>query len=54
MSGFFEYALMALTTSRKLWVGMFVAIPTAIPDPPLTNKFGNRDGKTTGSFSVPS
>ena len=30
----------AAMTSRKLWGGMFVAIPTAIPDVPLTNRFG--------------
>ena len=29
-----------------------VAIPTAIPDVPLTSKFGNLAGSTTGSFSV--
>ena len=28
---------------------MFVAIPTAIPDEPLTSRFGNRAGSTSGS-----
>ena len=29
---------------------MFVAIPTAMPDDPLTSKFGTFDGRTEGSF----
>ena len=41
-------------TSPKLWGGMLVAIPTAIPPAPLTSKFGNCAGKTSGSFSVSS
>ena len=36
-------------TSRKLCGGMFVAIPTAIPAEPLTNRFGKRAGRTSGS-----
>jgi hypothetical protein len=28
---------------------MFVAIPTAMPEEPLTSRFGNRDGSTVGS-----
>ena len=40
--------------SPKLCGGIFVAIPTAIPVDPLTNKFGNLAGKTTGSTSSPS
>ena len=31
-----------------------VAIPTAIPDVPLTRRLGYLDGRTTGSFSVSS
>ena len=31
-----------------------VAIPTAIPDVPFTRRFGYLDGRTVGSFSVPS
>ena len=30
---------------------MFVAIPTAIPDAPFTNRFGKAAGKTSGSES---
>ena len=33
---------------------MLVAIPTAIPDEPFTNKFGYLAGNTAGSFSDPS
>src|SRR5436309_1897393 len=32
---------------------MFVAIPTAMPLEPLTRRFGNFEGRTSGSFSVP-
>ena len=44
----------AAITSRKLCGGIFVAIPTAIPVVPFTNRFGKRAGNTTGSFSVSS
>ncbi|MNO66868.1 hypothetical protein D3C76_576670 [compost metagenome] len=40
--------------SPKLCGGILVAIPTAIPDEPLTKRFGNLDGNTTGSCSSPS
>ena len=41
-------------TSPKLCGGIFVAIPTAIPVEPFTNKFGYLDGNTCGSRSEPS
>ena len=44
----------AAITSFRLWGGIFVAIPTAIPFVPLTRRFGNLDGSTSGSFSVSS
>ena len=44
----------ASMTSRRLCGGIFVAIPTAIPDVPFTRRFGNLAGSTTGSFSVSS
>ena len=44
----------ASITSPKLWGGIFVAIPTAIPEAPLTSKFGNWAGNTVGSFVVSS
>ena len=33
------------TISPKLCGGMFVAIPTAMPEAPLTRRLGMRDGK---------
>ena len=50
MSGLSMTAHMPSTTSRMLWGGMFVAIPTAIPMDPLTRRFGYREGRTVGSF----
>ena len=41
-------------TSVRLCGGMFVAIPTAIPDEPLINKFGIFVGNTSGMCSLPS
>ena len=49
ISGLSIEAMIPSMTSPKLWGGMFVAIPTAIPDEPLTRRFGNLVGKTTGS-----
>ena len=47
-------ANVASITSPMLWGGIFVAIPTAMPPAPFTNKFGNLAGKTLGSISFPS
>ena len=44
----------ASTTSPRLCGGMLVAMPTAIPEEPLTSRFGTRDGSTAGSRSLPS
>ena len=41
----------ASITSPRLWGGMFVAIPTAMPPEPLTSRFGKRAGSTTGCCS---
>ena len=41
---------MASQISPKLWGGMLVAMPTAIPDAPLTIILGMRAGKTRGSW----
>ena len=54
MSLFSIYAIVPLITSVKLCGAILVAIPTAIPEPPLTNKFGIRVGKTVGSYNVSS
>ena len=36
-------------TSRMLWGGILVAIPTAMPLEPLMSRFGTRQGSTLGS-----
>ena len=49
MSGSSICAQMPSITSPRLCGGMFVAMPTAMPVPPLTSRFGNAAGKTVGS-----
>ena len=44
----------AFKISFKLCGGMFVAIPTAIPDEPFTKSAGNFAGNTVGSCLMPS
>ena len=44
----------ASITSPRLWGGMLVAIPTAMPAEPLTSRLGNRLGSTRGSFRLSS
>ena len=44
----------AAMISPRLCGAMLVAIPTAMPDAPLTSRFGNADGSTSGSVSWPS
>jgi hypothetical protein len=41
-------ATMAFAISVRLCGGMFVAMPTAMPDEPLTSRFGTTDGMTSG------
>ena len=48
-SGFLIFETSASQTSVKLWGGMFVAIPTAIPEAPLRIKVGSFPGKSSGS-----
>ena len=48
-SGCSRYQITAEAISRRLCGGMFVAMPTAIPEEPLTSKFGMRAGSTVGS-----
>ena len=50
-SGLFMRWITPSITSERLCGGIFVAMPTAIPDEPLTNKLGNAAGMTSGSFS---
>ena len=47
-------AIVASTTSFKLCGGMSVAMPTAIPEAPLSKTFGILDDRNLGSISVPS
>ena len=54
ISSFSKQAITPLITSDKLCGSMFVAIPTAIPEAPFTNKLGIRVGRTVGSLSVSS
>ena len=54
ISGFAKRALSPFIISVGLCGGIFVAIPTAIPDEPFISKFGTRVGITSGSFVVPS
>lgn len=51
-SGFAMRCFAAATTSPRLCVAMFVAMPTAMPEPPLTSRFGMADGSTVGSLSL--
>ena len=53
-SGLSIRAIVPSITSPKLCGGILVAIPTAIPDEPLTKRLGYLEGNTTGSFSSPS
>ena len=39
-------------TSVRLWGGMFVAMPTAMPLEPLTSRLGSSAGSTDGSVVV--
>ena len=48
------YIVIPFITSVRLCGGMLVAIPTAIPEAPLINKFGILFGKTVGSFKLSS
>ncbi|MNJ02227.1 hypothetical protein D3C73_1621190 [compost metagenome] len=52
--GLSSTARAALMVSLRLWVGILVAMPTAMPPPPLTSMLGKRAGRTVGSFSDPS
>ena len=51
-SGWSIIYTVASMTSPRLWGGMFVAMPTAMPMEPLTSRFGNREGSTSGSLRV--
>ena len=46
--------VMPSTTSPRLWGGMFVAMPTAMPAEPFTRRFGSTVGSTIGSLELSS
>ena len=48
------YWIIPSITSDRLWGGIFVAIPTAIPDAPFISKAGTLVGRTVGSIIVSS
>ena len=50
MSGLSICAQMPSMTSVRLCGARLVAMPTAMPVPPLTSRFGNAAGSTTGSM----
>ena len=52
--GFFSRAMAAWVISVRLWDGISVAMPTAMPLAPLSSTMGRRAGSSTGSFSAPS
>ena len=52
ISGLSMRASSAYVISLKLCGGIFVAIPTAIPLAPLTNRAGILVGNTSGSTSL--
>jgi hypothetical protein len=54
ISGFSIIIKSPSITSRRLCGGMFVAMPTAMPEAPLTRRLGTRAGSTSGSVSEPS
>ena len=54
ISGFSTVATTASQTSPRLWGGMLVAMPTAMPAEPFTSRLGRRVGRTDGSVSSPS
>ena len=43
------YAIVQSITSDKLWGAILVAIPTAMPEEPLTSRLGILVGRTVGS-----
>ena len=52
VSGFWRMRRQASTSSLRLWGGMFVAMPTAMPADPFRSRFGTPEGSTTGSDSL--
>jgi hypothetical protein len=53
-SGCSRYHCTPEATSRRLCGGIFVAMPTAMPELPLTSRLGIRLGRIVGSCERPS
>ncbi len=53
-SGWSMTRTIALHTSVRLWGGTSVAMPTAMPEQPLTSRLGSTPGSTLGSSRVSS
>ncbi|MNV71761.1 hypothetical protein D3C71_1647990 [compost metagenome] len=53
-SGLRSMCRQASTTSFRLCGGILVAMPTAMPDEPLTKRLGSLLGSTMGSVKLPS
>jgi hypothetical protein len=53
-SGSSSSSMQAAAISFRLWGGMSVAMPTAMPCVPFSSTFGRRAGRSCGSSSVPS
>ena len=47
-------AIAPFTTSFRLWLGISVAIPTAMPEAPFSSTTGSRAGRIFGSERLPS
>ena len=54
ISGWLMTLMVASITSRRLWGGTLVAIPTAIPEEPLISRLGTLAGRMEGSTMEPS
>ncbi len=52
--GFSINSAIASQSSPRLCGGMFVAMPTAMPEEPFSSRFGSRDGRIVGSVCRPS
>ncbi len=53
-SGFSSSASRPSQISPRLWGGILVAMPTAMPSAPLTSRLGTREGMTDGISREPS
>ena len=54
MSGSSSRPIRPSQTSVRLWGGILVAMPTAMPSEPLTSRLGMAEGITAGIMREPS